>query len=63
MDRYSKVLLTIISLTLTWIAFKDLAFIEHALASNGIVETRVVGIDFNSWDPVPVEVRGKITCE
>jgi len=62
MDRYTKTLLTIITAALVWLGVKDFAIVEEAMASAGVVEVKVVDIEFKSWKPVPVEVQGEIRC-
>lgn len=63
MDRYGKFMLTLIAFSLVWIGIKDFSFISNAMAASGIIEVKVVEIDFNRYRPVPVEVKGEITCK
>ena len=63
MDRYKKVVLTIIAIALVWLGVKDFGIVEDAMASNGVVEVKVVSMKFNQYAPIPVEVKGKIVCE
>lgn len=46
MDRYTKLVLTIIAVALVWIGIKDIGIVENAMAATGIVEVKVVDIDF-----------------
>ena len=63
MDRHTKLLLTIIAAALVWIGVKDIAIVSDALAASGVIEVRVVEIDFSRYRPVPVQVKGEIRCE
>ena len=63
MDRYTKSILTVIAIALVWIAFKDSAIIDDAVASNGVVEVKVVDMNWTRYSPLPVRVEGKIKCE
>lgn len=63
MDRYTKTVLTIIAVSLVWIALKDTGIIDDAVASSGVVEVRVVDFNIPRWNPLPVRVEGVIKCE
>jgi hypothetical protein len=63
MDRYTKTLLTIIAVSLMWIAFKDSQIISNAMASSGTVEVKIVGMDVSRYQALPVKIEGKIHCE
>ncbi len=63
MDRFTKIVLVIIAASLIWNTIKDFALISDAIAATGIIEVKVVEIDFSRYRPVPVEVRGEITCK
>lgn len=63
MDRYTKTVLTIIAVSLVWIALKDTGIIDDAVASSGVVEVRVVDFNIPRWNPLPVRVEGAIKCE
>lgn len=63
MDRYTKTVLTIIAVSLTWIALNDTGIIDDAVASSGVVEVRVVDMNWTRYSPLPVRVEGKIKCE
>ena len=63
MDRYSKTVLTIIAISLVWTALKDMPIIPDAMASSGVVEVRVVDMNWTRYKPLPVRVEGKIKCE
>jgi len=62
MDRYTKMILTTIAISLVVIAFKDVPIISNALASS-VVEVRVVDMNWTRYSPLPVRVEGKIKCE
>jgi len=62
-DRFSRTLLTIIAISLVWIAFKDARIIADAVASSGVVEVKVVDMNFSRYSPLPVRVEGKIKCD
>ena len=63
MDRYTKSVLTIIAVSLVWIAFKDTQIIPDAVASSGVVEVKVVDMSWTRYSPLPVRVEGKIQCD
>ena len=63
MDRYTKTVLTIIAISLVWIAVRDSGVISNAVASPGVVEVKVVDMNFTRYSPLPVRVEGKIKCE
>ena len=63
MDRYTKTVLTIIAASLVWIALKDTGIIDDAVASSGVVEVKVVDMNWTRYKPLPVRVEGKIKCE
>ena len=63
MDRYTKSILTIIAVSLVWIAFKDTGIIDDAVASSGVVEVKVVDMNWTRYKPLPVRVEGKIKCD
>jgi hypothetical protein len=63
MDRYSKSVLTIIAVSLMWIALKDAPMISNAMASTGVVEVKVVDMNWTRYKPLPVRVEGKIKCD
>ena len=62
MDRYSKTLLTIITIALVWIGVKDTGIIADAQAAS-VVEVKVVDMNWTRYSPLPVRVEGKIKCE
>lgn len=63
MDRSTKFLLTVIATMLTWIAVKDLPFISDAMATTGVMEVKVVGMEISRYRPIPVNVEGEIVCK
>ena len=62
MDRYTKAVLTIIAVCLVWISLKDTQIISEALASTGVVEVKVVSMNLNQYQPIPVEIKGEVVC-
>jgi hypothetical protein len=36
--------------------------VDEAVALNGAIEVKVLDIDFKSWKPEPVEVKGTVVC-
>lgn len=62
MDRYTKTLLTVIAISLVWIALKDTGIISDAKASSGVVEVKVVDMNWTRYSPLPVRVEGKLEC-
>ena len=62
MDRYTRLVLILIAVALTWICIRDLPWISNATASTGAVDVRVIGIRFDPYQPVPVKVQGEVTC-
>ena len=63
MDRYTKTVLTIIAVSLTWVALKDSAVISVADASSGVTKVEVVGMNWTRYSPLPVRVEGEVKCE
>ena len=63
MDRYTKSVLTVIAISLIVIAMKDVPIIANAMASSGVVEVRVVDMNWTRYKPLPVRVEGKIRCD
>lgn len=63
MNRYTKSVLTIIAVSLVWIALKDATVISNAVASSGVAEVKIVDMNFSRYQPLPVRVEGKIQCE
>jgi len=61
MDRYTKALLTLITICLLWISLKDIAFISEAMASSGVIDIRIV--DISSYHSLPVKAEGELTCK
>ena len=62
MDCYSKTIFTIIAIALVWIGAKDFSIVSDAMAATGIIEVKIVEMDLNRYRPIPVEVKGEITC-
>jgi hypothetical protein len=62
MDRYLKSVLTVIAIALVWIGVKDFSIISEAIAASGGVEVKVVSMNLNSYQPIPVEIKGEINC-
>jgi hypothetical protein len=62
MDRYTKTVLTIIAISLVWIAMKNSQVISNAVASSGVIEVKVVDMNWTRYQPLPVSVEGKISC-
>ncbi len=53
MDRYTKVVLTVIAISLLVIAMKDLPVISGALASSsGVVKVSVVDMNWTRYKPL-----------
>ena len=61
--RYLKTIVTVIAASLLWHGIKDFSFIADAKASTGVVEVKVVDIDFKSYRLLPVKVQGEVTCK
>lgn len=62
MDRYSKLILTIIAVALMLSLIKDISVISEAHASNDILRVKVVELDIPGYRPIPVKVQGKLEC-
>lgn len=62
MDRYLKTVLTIIAIALVWLGIKDIALINDAMASAGALEVKVVSMNLNQYQPIPVEIKGEVRC-
>jgi len=63
-DRYTKVVLTVIAVCLVWISVRDVRFVATAQAGvvdqNQVVKVQIVSIDEAStmrWEPLPVAIR------
>ena len=63
MDRYEKTVLTVIAALLLWLAIKDVGIISDAFATTGVVEVKVVSMNLPSYQPIPVEIKGQISCK
>ena len=63
MDRYTKSVLTVIAISLVWIALKDTGIIADAVASSGVVQVEVVDMNWTRYSPLPVRIEGKIKCD
>jgi len=63
MDGYTKSVLTIIAISLVTIALRDAPIISRAIASSGVVEVRVVDMNWTRYKPLPVRIEGKIRCD
>lgn len=63
MDGYTKTMLTIIAISLVWIGMKDTQLISNAVASSGVVEVKVVDMNWTRYKPLPVRIEGKIRCD
>jgi hypothetical protein len=61
MDRYSKTALTVIAIALVWIGIKDFSIVGNAMASE-VVEVKVVSMNLNQYQPIPVEIQGEVVC-
>lgn len=61
-DRYSKLLLTVIAASLLWLGIKDFSIVEDVMAATGVVEVKIVSMNLPSYQPIPVEIRGKVDC-
>jgi len=62
MNRYTNFLLTVIAVSLVWIAMKDVPIISNAAASSGVVEVRVVDMNWSRYKHLPVRVENEIAC-
>ena len=62
MDRYLKTVLTMIAIAVIWLGVKDFAFVAEAMASSGVIEVKVVSMNLNSYQPIPVEIKGEVVC-
>lgn len=63
-DRYTKVILTVIAICLVWICVRDLDVIPVAFAQTDrgrdVVKVQIVSIDESPslrWEALPVEVQ------
>jgi len=43
-DRYTKIILTVIAVCLVWICVRDIAIVGPAQASSGVQEVNIVGV-------------------
>ena len=42
---------------------KDMPVIANAMASSGVVQVEVVGMNWTRYSPLPVRIEGKIKCD
>jgi len=63
MDRDLKIVLAVIAIALVWLGIKDFSIISDAMAATGVVEVKVVSMNLNSYQPIPVEIKGEINCK
>jgi hypothetical protein len=63
MDRYTRILLTIIAASLLFIAFRDSRIISNAEASSSVVKVEIVDMNLSRYRPLPVRIEGKLKCE
>jgi hypothetical protein len=61
MDRYTKTMLTLMTICLAWIALRGTPLISDAIASAGVVEVKIV--DISSYRSLPVKAEGEMTCK
>jgi hypothetical protein len=53
---------TAIAVALVWIGIKDFTIVESAMASTGVVEVKVVSMNLNQYQPIPVKIQGEVVC-
>jgi hypothetical protein len=43
------------------LGIKDLSIVDNAMASE-MIEVKVVSMNLNSYQPIPVEIKGGVLC-
>ena len=62
MDRYTKVILTLIAISLLWISIQAGAFISDAKAAYGATQIEIADVAVSKHRPLPVYVTGELNC-
>ena len=62
MDRYTKVILTVIAFSLLWISIQAGAFIRTAVAAYGATQIEIADVSVSRTRPLPVYVTGELNC-
>jgi len=63
MDKYTKVMLTVIAFSLLWISIQAGAFISNAVASGGATKVEIADVTVSRSRPLPVLVSGELVCK
>ncbi len=63
MDSYTKFILTIIAVSLSWISLHIGDLVPNALASYSDAKIEIVDVSVSSNRPLPVVVSGELTCK
>jgi len=62
MDRYTKVVLTVIAFSLLWISIQAGAFISNATAAYGATQIEIADVSVSKHRVLPVYVTGELKC-
>lgn len=63
MDRYTKVVLTVIAFSLLWTSIQAGAFISTAAAAYGASQIEIADVSVSRTRPLPVYVTGELKCK
>lgn len=63
MDRYTKVILTVIAFSLLWISIQAGAFISTAVAAYGATQIEIADVSVSRAHALPVYVTGELKCK
>ena len=61
-DKYNKVMLTIIALSLLWISIQGGALISNAMAAYGATQIEMSDVAVSRSHALPVYVTGELKC-
>jgi hypothetical protein len=62
MDKYTKILLTMITVSLVWISLQLGTVVPNAFAASDTVRVEIVDVNVSKHRTLPVEVSGELRC-
>ena len=63
MDKYTKVMLTVIAVSLLWLSLQLGSIVPNAFAASDTVRVEIVDVSVSSHRNLPVEVTGVVVCK
>lgn len=63
MDKYTKVMLTVIAVSLLWLSLQLGSLVPNAFAASDTVRVEIVDVSVARHRNLPVEVSGEIACK